>query len=145
MGDLGRCTLFDRVLVSNASLHRPLSSTNIIERCDEIACIGSTLSAFSRKHAADVGRMRIEADRRANLQLECDADDMSAEPAGHRHRLLDAVGRCRSGIAQQRKENVSNRHQWLLLVGSDLWTLPSLVPINEQQNIDAVGRMGLRL
>ena len=40
--------------------------------------VGGALAALGREQAADIDRVRIETDRRLNVELECQADDVRA-------------------------------------------------------------------
>src|SRR6516164_5916738 len=104
-------TMFDRVLMRGPCANRTLACADIIERRNEVACIGGTFPAFSREYAADMDGMGVEAHRRVDVQLEGLADDMRAEPSSPSYRSFDAVGCCRGGIAKHRKKNVSDRHR----------------------------------
>src|SRR6516162_4558478 len=107
----GGGTVFDRVLVRGTGARCTLTCANVFEGGDEVACIGGAFPTLSREYAADMDGMGVEAHRRADVQLECHAHDMRAEPGSPSYRSFDAVGCCRGGIAKHRKKNVSDRHR----------------------------------
>jgi len=108
---LGRQTMFDRVLTRGTCLGRTSTCADVIEGGNEIACIGGAFFALGRQYAPDMDGMCVEANRRADVQLECDAHDMSAEAGSQSHGSFDAIG-CRGRrIADHRKENVPDRHR----------------------------------
>src|SRR6516165_10299681 len=107
----GGGTVFERVLVRGTGARGTLTCANVFECGDEVACIGGTFPVFSRKYAADMDGMGVEAHRRVDVQLEGHAHDMRAEPGSPSYRSFDAVGCCRGGIAKHRKQNVSDRHR----------------------------------
>src|SRR6516225_7697750 len=110
-GYFGGGTMFDRVLMRGTRAGSTLTCADVIERRNEVACIGGAFPAFSREYAADMDGMGVEAYRRADVQLECHAHDMRNEPGRPSYRSFDAVGCCRGGIAKHRKKNVSDRHR----------------------------------
>jgi hypothetical protein len=58
VGDLNWRAMLDRVFMHDAA-----PASDVIEGCDEIACIGRALGSLSRKYAADIDRVRVETDR----------------------------------------------------------------------------------
>ena len=54
-------TMFDRVLMRGPRAGRTLACADIIERRNEVACIGGTFLTFSREYTADMDGMRVEA------------------------------------------------------------------------------------
>jgi hypothetical protein len=105
-----RRAVLKQVFVRSAALHCNLTSADVVEGCDEIACIGGAFSAFGGEHAADTGGVRVEANGRSDVQLECHAHDVGAQPGSQSRGSFHAVRRDCDGMAEHRKENVSDRH-----------------------------------
>ena len=62
-GYFGGGTMFDRVLMRGTLAGRTLTCADVIERRNEVACIGGAFLAFSREYAADMYGMGVETHR----------------------------------------------------------------------------------